>query len=150
MQACIPSSCGMFVYRDDTSMLTKIASSGTLRVVISSINSLESLMYEGSLVTRGFNHPSKKFDIFSVTAFTLDTIGLIPIGFLCIFFRKYSCDVLKLWGGVQKSTNDLGVHPCHLSVWRNLVTSWYISPVISLFNLRYTVGSSRCFKPSSM
>ena len=29
MQACIPSSCGMLVYRDDTSMLTRIASSET-------------------------------------------------------------------------------------------------------------------------
>ena len=54
-------------------------------------------MYDGSLVTRGFNHPSKKCDIIflSVTAFTLDTMGLIPIGFLFIFFREYSCGVLK-------------------------------------------------------
>ena len=30
MQAWIPSSCGMFVYSDDTSMLTRMASFGIL------------------------------------------------------------------------------------------------------------------------
>ena len=69
IQACIPSSCGIFVYKDDTSMLTKIASSGIGRVVINSMNAPESLMWDGSFVTRGFNHPSRKFEIFSVTAF---------------------------------------------------------------------------------
>ena len=33
-------------------------------------------MYDGSLVTRRFNHLSRKFDIFSMTAFMLDTMGL--------------------------------------------------------------------------
>ena len=32
---------------------------------------------------------------------TDDTIGLIPMGFLCIFFRKYSWAVLGLEGGKQ-------------------------------------------------
>ena len=41
--------------------------------MISSMNSLE---YDGSLVTRGFNHLSRKLDIFSMTAFMLDTMGL--------------------------------------------------------------------------
>jgi hypothetical protein len=36
----------------------------------------------------------RRFEILSVTELTLDTIGLMPIGFLWIFFRNYNWDVL--------------------------------------------------------
>ena len=98
------------------------------------MNSFESLRYDGSLVTRGFSHPSRKFDRFSVTALTLDTMDLSLIGFLCIFLRKYNCDVLKFGGGMQKSTKDNGIHFCLLSESRNFLTKWYTSLVISLVN----------------
>ena len=94
IHASIPSLCGMLVYRDETSMLTRMLSFGTCVVVINLINSIESFMYDGSFCTSGFSHPSTKLEIFSVTEFTLDTIGLIPIGFLWIFLRKYNLEVL--------------------------------------------------------
>ena len=39
--------------------------------------------------------------MFSVMLFVLDTIGLIPIGFLWIFLRKYNLLVLCSVGGLQ-------------------------------------------------
>ena len=39
----------------------------------------------------------------AVAEFTVETMGLMPIGFLCIFFRKYITAVLTLGGGIQKS-----------------------------------------------
>ena len=38
-------------------------------------------------------------DMFSVMLPQLDTIGLMPGGFLWIFFKKYSLDVLWVSGG---------------------------------------------------
>ena len=46
---------------------------------------------------------SANFEICSVILLQLDTIGLMPIGFLCIFFKKYSLDVRGFAGGLQKS-----------------------------------------------
>ena len=40
-------------------------------------------------------------DIFSVILSQLETMGWIPIGFLWIFFRKYSFEVMLLMGGLQ-------------------------------------------------
>ena len=63
----------MLVYSGDT---TSIA----MAIILNYLD--ESLTYEGSLVTSG---PSMKLERFSVTELTLDTIGLMPIGDLCIF-----------------------------------------------------------------
>lgn len=45
----------------------------------------------------------------------LDTIGLIPIGFLWIFFRKYSLDVCACLGGLQNSNHACFKKPFLLS-----------------------------------
>ena len=45
-------------------------------------NSVESLRYEGSFFTCGCSHLSTNCDMGSVTLLQLDTIGLIPMGFL--------------------------------------------------------------------
>ena len=62
------------------------------------------LMNDGRPLIIGCSQKSRNFLMFSVILLTLDTMGLIPIGFLWIFFRKYSCDVLWFLGGLQKST----------------------------------------------
>ena len=46
---------------------------------------------------------------FSVIQSQLETIGRIPIGFLCILLRKYSSDVLWFCGGLQKFINLKGI-----------------------------------------
>ena len=58
-------------------------------------------MKDGSALILGCNQWSTNSDIFSVMLLQLDTIGLIPIGFLWIFCRKYSLDVLVWSGGLQ-------------------------------------------------
>ena len=42
----------------------------------------------------------------SVMLLQLDTIGLIPMGVLWIFFKKYNLDVRVCFGGLQKSNHD--------------------------------------------
>ena len=46
------------------------------------MNSVESFRYEGSFCISGWSHLSVKLDMDSVMLLQLDTIGLIPIGFL--------------------------------------------------------------------
>ena len=55
---------------------------------------------------------STNFEICSVILLQLDTIGLIPIGFLCIF---YSLDVRGFAGGLQKSNQVSLISPFSLS-----------------------------------
>ena len=43
--------------------------------------------------------------------FTLETIGLIPMGYLWVFFRKYSREVLCFFGGMQNSVMFLSSIP---------------------------------------
>ena len=82
---------------------------------------------------------STDFEICSVILLQLDTIGLIPIGFLCIFFRKYSLDVRGFSGGLQKSN--------HVSLISLLVFSALslrsISCVMSVVRGLYVVKSLR-------
>ena len=52
--------------------------------------------------TYGCSQVSMNLDMFSVMLLQLGTIGLMLIGFLCIFFRKYNLEVLCL-GGLQYS-----------------------------------------------
>ena len=97
--ASLPSLCGILVYREDTSI---DASKHPLSKVVDSIRlmkSVVSLIKDGSAFMIGCNQMSTNWEIFSVILLTLETIGLIPIGFLCIFFRKYNWDVLCFLGG---------------------------------------------------
>ena len=99
----IPSLCGMFVYREVTSIEASMQSFG--RAVVSSrlMKSVVSLMNDGSVCTYGCSQVSLNLDIFSVMLLQLDTISLMLIGFLCIFFRKYNREVLCFLGGLQYS-----------------------------------------------
>ena len=85
-----PSSWGMLVYREDTSMDARKHFVGSL---VFSMNSVESFRYEGSFLSNGWSHLSTNLDVGSVMLLQLDTMGRIPIGFLWIFFKKHSLDV---------------------------------------------------------
>ena len=61
----------MFVYKDDTSMDTRILLGGSGVVFINLRNSVESFRYEGSFLTNGWSHVSTNCD---------NMIGLMPIG----------------------------------------------------------------------
>ena len=113
----IPSLCGMFVYRDDTSMDARILLAGSGVPSTSLMNSVESFRYEGSFFTNGWSHLSTNCDMGSVILLQLDTIGLMPIGFLCIFFRKYSLDVRDFSGGLQKSYHVCLIRPFVFRSW---------------------------------
>ena len=54
---------------------------------------MESFRFEGSFFTCDCSHRSTNWDMGFVMLLQLDTIGLIPIGFLWILFKKYSLDV---------------------------------------------------------
>ena len=97
----MPSSWGIFVYSDDTSMDASLQFVGGLSCSIWFMNSVVFFIYEGKLVTYGCSHLSTNWDIFSVILSQLETIGQMPIGFLCIFLRKYNFDVLWFCGGLQ-------------------------------------------------
>ena len=56
--------------------------SGNFVFSISFRKSVVSLRYEGNFLTCGCNHLSTNWDMRSVILLQLDTIGLIPIGFL--------------------------------------------------------------------
>ena len=58
----------MFVYNDEMSMLTRILFVGIVVVVTILMNSVESLINDGSLCTKGLSQPSTKLEMFSVTA----------------------------------------------------------------------------------
>ena len=67
----------------------------------------------------------------AVAEFTIETMGLMPIGFLCIFFRKYMMAVLTLVGGQKFAIfgdSRPALRSCSVSL-TNLVTSavWSLS-----------------------
>ena len=72
---------------------------GIFVVSINLRNSVESFRYEGKFFTCGCNHLSTNWDMDSVILLQLDTIGLIPMGFLWIFFKKIKsgCACLSWW-----------------------------------------------------
>ena len=82
------------MYSDNTSMLTSLQLMGTAVCVIRLANVVVSLMYDGSCLTIGCSQWSTNLEMFSVILFTDETMGLMPIGFLCIFFKKYNWAVL--------------------------------------------------------
>ena len=83
----------MLVYSDDTSMDASRQLWGNFVVSISFKNSVGSFTYEGRFFTCGCSHRSTNWDMGLVMLLQLDTMGLIPIGFLWSFFKKYSLDV---------------------------------------------------------
>ena len=89
-QALIPSLCGVFVYRDVTSMVTSKELTGMFKFSISIINREESLRNDFKVLTCGCSQKSMNWLMFSVGLWQKDTIGLIPIGFLWIFFKNVS------------------------------------------------------------
>ena len=91
----------MLVYSEETSILTSRLFVGIFVFEMSSTKLLVSLMKDSSF-TIGCSQWSTNFEMFSVMLLTLETIGLIPMGFLCIFFRKYSLAVLCDCGGLPK------------------------------------------------
>ena len=116
---------------------------GSFVVSISFKNSVESFRYEGRFFTCGCNHRSTNWDMGSVMLLQLDTIGLIPIRFLWIFFKKYSLDVRVCFGGLQNSNHVCFKSPLFLSslsLFRML--SFSVGEMSSARGL-YTVGSLR-------
>ena len=89
MQVVVPSSCGMFKYKFETSIVNSRRASGGMgvfsRMVISSWVLLRSA---GMLESVGFRKWSKYAEIFSIGPSIPLTIGLMPNRFLWIFFRK--------------------------------------------------------------
>ena len=76
------------MYSEDTSMDASKQFEGIFMVSINLRNSVEFLRYEGSFFTCGCSHLSTNCDMSSVILLQLDTIGLIHMGFLRIFFKK--------------------------------------------------------------
>ena len=70
------------MYSEDTSMDASKQFEGIFMISINLRNSVESLRYEGRFFTCGCSHLSTNCDMGSVILLQLDTIGLIPIGFL--------------------------------------------------------------------
>ena len=77
-QARIPSSCGMFVYRDETSNVPMIAVRGIWFFISSSFRrkSGVSWMYDGTLGTRGLRKLSMNKEMRSVGELLPETMGL--------------------------------------------------------------------------
>ena len=92
--ALIHSLFGIFVYRERTSIVTKILFSGILsKLLIFRIKSLEILTYDLSSFTCGCNRWSTYFDIFVVWQSTEVTTGLLRFSFLWIFGNILNCDI---------------------------------------------------------
>ena len=84
----MPSSCGMFVYSDVTSAVTKIAFSGRGgRDSRSYRKCLLSRMYEGSISTRGCMRWVTLFKSLSVGLPHADTVGRSAMLELCTLGR---------------------------------------------------------------
>ena len=102
MTACLPSSCGILVYNDETSIDARIQSFGKGVLSMRLMKSVVSLTYEGSPFIRGCSHLSTNCDKLSVTLPTLDTMGPIPTGF-CESFSESRFLVLGSWFGWGKA-----------------------------------------------
>ena len=107
------------------------------------MKSVVSLMYDGSDFMIGCSQKSTNLDIISVKLFILDTIGLIPIGFLCI---TYSWEVVCSLGGLQKSI----ISSFDFSILsRNSKIFFLVRVVRSCDNFLYTFGLFKCSRPSA-
>ena len=94
LHAWMPSECGILVYNEVTSRVTRIESAGKLLRVLSLLRKwLVSLMYDGSLVTKGLRLSLTNSEMRSVGCPLAEMIGLPGGGlcFLCIknYINKY-------------------------------------------------------------
>ena len=98
--ASIPSSLGMFVYNDLTSMVTRIRVSfgSTGRASIFFTKSVVSLTYDSSSLLNGCKWWSTYPEIFSVWQLTELTTGRPGLSFLWIFGNIYNFGVLGFDG----------------------------------------------------
>ena len=140
----IPSSCGMLVYGELTSMEASVQCLG--RAVVSSwlMKSVVSVMNDGSVCTHGWSQVSMNLDMFLAVLLQLDTIGLMLIGVLWIFFRKYNLEVLCFLGGLQYS-NQLDCNSADVCSRSSFVVMIYSCFSESSFSSSwYTAGLFRC------
>ena len=78
----ILSLWGMFVYGDDTSVVTRMQLGGNFDSIVL-MNEVESCTYDGYCLTYyGCSQWSMNVDMFSVMLSQLETMGLIPCEFL--------------------------------------------------------------------
>ena len=84
MHPSIPSSSGMFVHRQLSSIVTSSVCGGRASDFRVFTNCLLSLMYEGLALITGCSSVSINCDICSVGPLKLETIGLSFLGSLCI------------------------------------------------------------------
>ena len=82
--APIPSSCGTFVYRLLTSIVSSIVCAGSYMDCMRFINCLLSFMYEGVSFMAGCSSVSMKLDKRSVGPLHPETFGFNFLGSLCI------------------------------------------------------------------
>ena len=87
---------------------------------------------------------STNCEIGSVILLQLDTMGRIPIGFLWIFFKKYSLGVLVWFGGWQKSTQFRFINPFLNSRSSFFIMFCFRLLEMSSFSGLYTSGLLRC------
>ena len=78
----MPSSCGMLVYNDDTSMEASKMLVGSGVFSIKFMKSLESFMCDGSYFTYGCSHLSTNCEIFSVMLLQQDSAHWVFVYFL--------------------------------------------------------------------
>ena len=90
------------MYRELTSRVARMVSSGSCIDSMNWTKSLVSFMCEGSCLTAGWRYVSMNLEMFSVAELQLLTMGLSDMGVLWVFFRKYMCGVLASCGGVRK------------------------------------------------
>ncbi len=110
----------------------------------------ESCIYDGSCFTYSCNQWSTKDDMFSVIPLQLETIGLIPCGFLWIFLRKYSLDVRCFFGGEQNLCQSSNKKPLFFMIVRLVCISCFRVSVVSSLSFWYVFTSLRCFSAFSM
>ena len=120
----------MFVYSNDTSMDTRMQLGGNL------FDSM--VLYDGDCLTYGCSQWSMNVDMFSVMLPQLETMGLIPCGFLWIFFKKYTLEVLWESGGQQKLNQRSVRKPPSLIDFRLEMIVW------SCLSFVYIFMSFRC------
>ena len=84
----MPSSLGMFVCSDLTSTVTSQALLLIVTLDISCMNWVVSLRYAGSFIMIGCRYMSRNLTRLAVAELVVETMGLMPIGVLWIFFRK--------------------------------------------------------------
>lgn len=143
--AAMPSSWGMFVYRDDTSMDASMAVDGMCVCSIIFINSFESFRNDGSCFISGCSQWSMNSLMFSVMLLQEETMGRSFIGVLCIFFKKYSAAVRWFVGGLQNSSMAWLISPCLVSKFSFCMMMFLTVSVGSVVSGLYTDVSFRCF-----